>query len=120
MSLINLPVKKMIALTHAKHVAFFALLFFLFLKVQAQGCRTDIRNNTIEVLPAVCVGSVAYLKGSTPAGGSGIFFYQWEMADRNCGENSFKPIAGATGKDYMLPANANPEACNRRVVVSGT
>jgi hypothetical protein len=94
--------------------SFFSLLY-------AQACDNVLKNNQIELKPAVCVNTVALLQGSLPTGGNGVYRYQWEEnSDPNCGENGFKEINGATGKDYFVPTTANSNTCYRRVVYSGS
>jgi hypothetical protein len=94
--------------------SFFSLLY-------AQPCGSVIKNNQIELKPAVCANTVALLQGSIPTGGNGVYTYQWEINNSsNCGENDFEIIPGATGKDYAVPVNANMTACYRRVVSSGS
>ena len=102
-----------------KATVFFLAAALPFLDLSAQSCPIKISNNLIEFKPAICVNTLGFLQGSMPAGGNGSYKYQWESSDRNCGENSFKPIKGATEKDYILPANADVNVCYRRTVVSG-
>lgn len=105
----------------SKPILFVVVLFLpvLAMKLQAQPCQNKIENNFIEASPAVCVNTLAWLHGSTPRGGNGSYNYQWEIAKGNCGDSHFEPIAGATGQDYMVPTNAAPNSCYRRVVTSG-
>ncbi|HEV7333828.1 MAG TPA: hypothetical protein VGN63_22530, partial [Flavisolibacter sp.] len=108
---------------YVKKCGFVILIWLLFsnFSAQAQGqpCRNRIENNTFSIEPPVCENTVAILRGSVPTGGNRNYIYQWEFATGNCGENSFLPISGANGKDYVVPANADPNTCYRRVVISG-
>ncbi|MBB1286434.1 hypothetical protein HRH25_18775, partial [Flavisolibacter sp. BT320] len=88
-------------------------------QAQGQPCRNRIENNTFSIEPAVCENTVAILLGSVPTGGNRNYIYQWEYATGDCGQNSFLPIPFANGKDYIVPANADPQICYRRVVISG-
>ncbi len=103
----------------SRSVAFFSIgvLFFFHSTLNAQQC--TISNNTITLAPATCAGTVALFQGTVPTGGSGTYTYQWEASLGNCGEGSFYPIPGATGKDYPVPENANGNSCYRRIVTSG-
>lgn len=98
---------------------FFVGLAFPSFNLLAQSCPISISNNVIEQKRALCANTVVLLQGSLPEGGNGSYTYQWEVADGNCGESDFTPIVGATGKDYAVPSNAEPNHCYRRVVTSG-
>lgn len=98
----------------------FPLLLLLFLfSPSANGQSGCPANNTIELKPPLCKGTMALLKGSTPTGGSGSYTYSWEMNKGNCSENGFVPIPGASGPDYAVPETADDDICYRRVVKAG-
>lgn len=97
----------------------FIFIFLSYSSALAQPCIIPIINNSFEIKPATCAGTVATLQGSTPLGGIGNYTYRWEMSLGNCGQNNFQPIPGATAKDYAVPAAADPNDCFRRVVISG-
>ncbi|HVG41590.1 MAG TPA: hypothetical protein VM888_08250, partial [Chitinophagaceae bacterium] len=97
-----------------------SILLFSFIQTTVQAQNGCIDNNSFEVRPAICSGTVALLQGSIPTGGNGTFTYQWEAGDGNCGDGSFVPIPGATGRDYAVPETADDDACYRRVVKSGS
>ena len=101
-----------------------ALTLFFFLLVgslaKAQTCVIPIFNNSIQIRPAVCAGSVATLQGSTPVGGNGSYTYQWQKSVGNCGNGNFTDIPGATFRDYAVPASTNNKDCFRRIVRSGS
>lgn len=96
------------------------LIFCEPLSIKAQPCLIPILNNTIDIKPAGCVGTVATLQGSIPLGGTGVYSYQWEKSIGNCGSGNFQPIPGATSKDYAVPSSTDVNDCFRRIVTSGT
>ncbi len=65
---------------------------------------------TVTPLPAIGNNSFSFdgnntLVGSTPTGGNGTYTYEWR-ATCECtvgGNYYFQPIAGATGKNYVIP-----------------
>lgn len=92
---------------------------FLQYSANAQLCNSPIQNDSFTVIPAVCNGTIAFLQGSKPTGGSGSFIYQWERSRGNCGNGNFDPIIGANDKDYLVPAGTSDDFCYRRTVISG-
>lgn len=78
----------------------------------------SITNNIISN-PANCGGTAGTLLGTQPAGGTGIYTYQWQ---RSTDGTNFTEITGpgttATGKDYPLP-NETGTVYYRRKVFSG-
>ncbi|MBS1525885.1 MAG: gliding motility-associated C-terminal domain-containing protein [Bacteroidetes bacterium] len=77
-----------------------------------------LANNTVTA-PAVTTfcasGTPGSLAGSTPAGGSGTYLYQWQSSTDN---TAFTDIAGATGVNYD-PGTITATTYYRRSVVSG-
>ncbi|NTS41468.1 hypothetical protein HRG84_11190, partial [Flavisolibacter sp. BT320] len=107
---------------YAKRTRIVVLIWFLLLAggAQAQLCQNLIQNNTFTIEAPVCANSVAILRGSVPTiAGNLPFVYQWERAQGNCDNGNYQPIAGANGKDYVVPAGAIPAICYRRTVISG-
>lgn len=80
---------------------------------------TPITGNTATA-PAVsgfcATGDPASITGSTPAGGNGVYVYQWQRSADNV---TFTDIAGATTKDYD-PAAISVTTYYQRIVSSGT
>jgi gliding motility-associated-like protein len=78
-----------------------------------------VANNLIASDQSVCSGNIpSPLTGSLPAGGSGVYAYQWESSVTSASAG-FSPIAGATGQDYS-PAALSQTTWYRRVVTSGS
>lgn len=96
------------------------LIFSAPLSVKAQPCIIPILNNSIDIKPAGCAGTVATLQGSDPIGGTGVYSYQWEKSIGNCGGGNFQPIPGATSKNYAVPSSTDVNDCFRRIITSGT
>jgi len=61
-------------------------------------------------------GNPGIITGSTPAGGTGTYIYQWQSSADNI---TFTDIAGAVAKDYDPPV-VNANIYYRRTVTSGT
>lgn len=75
-----------------------------------------ISNNVIGNNQTLCSGnSPAQLTGSTPAGGNGLFAYQWESSANNI---TWSTIAGQTGQNY-LSGTLSSTIYLRRLVSSG-
>lgn len=104
----------------AKQLVAFCSFILLSFAAKAQPCPTGISNNTIQMRPAQCVGTVATLQGSNPTGGNGTYTYQWQKSVGNCGSGNFSDITGATNRDYAIPASTANNDCFRRIVRSGT
>jgi gliding motility-associated-like protein len=70
----------------------------------AQYASVAVTNNTITA-PAVSVfcvsGTPAAITGSSPAGGTGTYSYQWQSS---ADSTNFVAITGATGQSYTPPA----------------
>lgn len=76
----------------------------------------QLTSFAVTAAQTICAGTTpALLDGQTPAGGSGIFTYQWESSP-DC--NTWTTIAGATGEDYQ-PAALTATTSYRRRVSSG-
>ena len=61
-----------------------------------------ITNNTVAATQTICYNTVPVaLTGTAPAGGTGIFGYQWQSSPDNV---TFNNIGGATGAGYAPPA----------------
>ncbi|RYE23081.1 MAG: T9SS type B sorting domain-containing protein [Sphingobacteriales bacterium] len=103
----------------AKLSVFTTFICLISISAKAQPCTTPIANNSFTIAPATCVGTAGTLKGSAPTGGNGIYTYQWQASQGNCGQNMFQDIAGATNIDYAIPTSAGTNDCYRRVVRSG-
>jgi gliding motility-associated-like protein len=73
-------------------------------------------NSIIPPIPATLCGSGVppVLIGSTPAGGDGIYSYQWLSSTDNI---NFTPIAGANSKDYA-PGNISQTTYYKRAIAS--
>lgn len=77
---------------------------------------SGISNNTIGNNQTICAGSSpATFTGSTPAGGNGLFAYQWESSTNN---STWSTIAGQTGQNYLSGALSSTIYL-RRLVSSG-
>jgi gliding motility-associated-like protein len=77
---------------------------------------TGISNNVIGNNQTICSGnSPSLFTGTTPAGGNGLFAYQWESSTNN---SSWTSISGQTGQNY-LSGNLNSTIYLRRTVSSG-
>ena len=75
-----------------------------------------ITNNNVAATQTICYNTVpAALTGTPPAGGTGIFSYQWQSSPDNV---TFNNIAGATGAGYAPPA-LTATTWYRRIVNSG-
>ena len=75
-----------------------------------------VSNNTIGNNQTICSGNSPLLfTGSTPAGGNGLFVYQWESSTNN---SSWTSISGQTGQNY-LSGNLSSTIYLRRTVSSG-
>lgn len=74
-------------------------------------------NVTTPAISSFCTGGdPAVIAGSTPAGGDGIYNYQWQSSTDN---NTFTNITGATSKDYDPPV-ITVTTYYRRLTTSGS
>ena len=75
-----------------------------------------ITNNNVAATQTICYNTTPVaLTGTGPAGGTGIFGYQWQSSADNV---TFNNIAGATGAGYAPPA-LMATTWYRRIVNSG-
>lgn len=82
-------------------------------KIQVQ---QSIQSNTIEKNQQICIDQLPQLlKGSTPTGGSGIYFYQWQKSTNS---TNWVNISNATEKDFQ-PGTLVQSTWFRRLVISG-
>lgn len=77
-----------------------------------------ITNNNVGVNQAICEGVVpALLTGSIPAGGNGIYAYEWEVSSDNL---SWAPAVGVSNNiDYLPTVALTSNTYFRRIVSSG-
>ncbi len=74
-------------------------------------------NNISAAQPTICENTApGPISGSPPAGGSGIYLFEWEQSTD--GGSSWTSVAGATLADYQPPVLLNPVKY-RRTVISG-
>ncbi|WP_157986756.1 hypothetical protein, partial [Chitinophaga alhagiae] len=77
-----------------------------------------LSNNTISASQSICPNTTpAQLTGTTPAGGSGTYTYQWQSSASN-DPATFTNIGGATGASYA-PGALTTTTYYRRIVTSG-
>lgn len=77
----------------------------------------SVSNNLVTPSQTICVGNTsAILTGLAPAGGNGIYAYQWEMSSDGINWNS---IGGATNSNFN-PGIASTTFSFRRIVTSGS
>ena len=75
-----------------------------------------ITNNNVAAAQTICYNTApAGLTGTPPAGGTGIYGYQWQSSADNV---TFNNIGGATGAGYA-PAALTATTWYRRIVNSG-
>ena len=75
-----------------------------------------ITNNTVAATQAICYNTApAGLTGTAPAGGTGIYGYQWQSSADNV---TFNNIGGATAANYS-PGALTSTTWYRRIVNSG-
>ncbi len=75
-----------------------------------------ITNNNVAATQTICYNTApAGLTGTAPAGGTGVYTYQWQNSADNV---TFNNIGGATGANYAPPA-LTATTWYRRIVNSG-
>lgn len=75
-----------------------------------------ISNNTVGNNQTICAGnSPSQFTGTTPAGGNGLFSYQWQSSSNN---SSWSNVSGETGQNYLSGPLSNT-LYFRRLVSAG-